>query len=132
MDKIEERFIRAARKIREDYLNLSNGKNTPDMIGQKLYKDLENTQEKFKDITKKIENKSLTNAENAQNQVVGLLNELNKKMDVIDSYVDSFNSKVEALRKKEEQLYHQIKLKYPNLSDAEIISQISESITDLI
>lgn len=127
---IDKKYIKSAVRIRKDYLNLMNGLNNYQSQAQTLASDLQNIVTQFTKIQEDIDNKKITKAEDAESKIMKVISELETKMGKITSKITSLDSDVEKLKKEELELYHQIKRKYPQLQDSEIVAEISTHLVE--
>lgn len=122
---IDKIYIDSAKRIRKDYLELMSPldfyleklKAMSDVFASAI-SDLE----KF---NKELHNKT---KEGAEQELYQRLNAVEEEQQKIFQVVGPINEKIEALRKEEDALWEQIKMRYPNVSEDELIKEIQGGI----
>jgi predicted nucleic acid-binding Zn-ribbon protein len=119
---IEENYVQAAIKIRREFLKLTNN--------MQLYKrKAKNILDNLEDIIGQIERISTESNENTDRKEIvekleGVLKEVEKEGKMVNELIDPLNNEIEKLALEEQELWRNIKNKYPNLGDDEIVEYI--------
>ncbi len=122
---IDSIYIERAISLRKEYLGLNgNLKNYENSI-IKLKSKIEDT---IGDLQSIIDNSKEISIEEIQKKSINHLISLEEETQKIQKLVDPINQKMETLQKEEQELYNQIKLKYPDLDNKEILSNIQSEL----
>ena len=121
---IDESFIKAAIKIRREYLKLTNNLNFYKRKAEDVIENLEDIVTKIENIQQETENQSITNNDAVVFQLTKLLTEIESEGRAVESLIDPLNKEIEKLGLEEQELWRNIKNKYPNLSDEEIVEYV--------
>ena len=124
--KIAEIYIESAKNIRNEFLRLSKKLDSYQKETAQLVIYLEN-------ISKELEQFSLTEVSQIRDKsdVSTVGDHLMKKINEIEAeeqkllrLITPINNKIDKLRNEETFLFKQIREKYPNMSDQEIINEV--------
>lgn len=123
---IDKQLIESAKFIRKDYLNQATklGKYHEDVkqLSIFLLKKVDELK-KYNDVSvKKIKNND--DLSKATKHILKEIEEIEVEERKIREKVNKINLDLEKLRKDEENLYLEIKERYPNLTDEEIVKEI--------
>lgn len=121
---IDESFIKAAIKIRREYLKLTNNLSFYKRKAEDVIENLEDIVTKIENIQQETENQSITNNDAVVFQLTKLLTEIESEGRAVESLIDPLNKEIEKLGLEEQELWRNIKNKYPNLSDEEIVEYV--------
>jgi len=121
---IDESFIKAAIKIRREYLKLTNNLNFYKRKAEDVIENLEDIVTKIENIQQETENQSITNNDAVVFQLTKLLTDVESEGRAVESLIDPLNKEIEKLGLEEQELWRNIKNKYPNLSDEEIVEYV--------
>ena len=121
---IDESFIKAAIKIRREYLKLTNNLNFYKRKAEDVIENLEDIVTKIENIQQETENQSITNNDAVVFQLTKLLTDVESEVRAVESLIDPLNKEIEKLGLEEQELWRNIKNKYPNLSDEEIVEYV--------
>ena len=121
---IDESFIKAAIKIRREYLKLTNNLNFYKRKAEDVIENLEDIVTKIESIQQETENQSITNNDAVVFQLTKLLTDVESEGRAVESLIDPLNKEIEKLGLEEQELWRNIKNKYPNLSDEEIVEYV--------
>ena len=69
-------------------------------------------------------NPNETNVEGIKKEIEIKLSNLEKELNMITSKINPISNRISKMKKEEEQLFNQIKEKYPNILDEDIINEI--------
>ncbi len=124
---IDKFYIDSAKRIRKDYLDLMSPldfyleklKNMSDVF-TKAISDLE----KF---NSELQSKS---KESAEKELYERLNAVEEEQQKIYKVIDPINKKIEELRKEEEALWSQIKMRYPSIIEDDLVKEIQNCLND--
>ena len=121
---IDESFIKAAIKIRREYLKLTNNLSFYKRKAEDVIENLEDIVTKIENIQQETENQSITNNDAVVFQLTKLLTDVESEGRAVESLIDPLNKEIEKLGLEEQELWRNIKNKYPNLSDEEIVEYV--------
>ena len=121
---IDESFIKAAIKIRREYLKLTNNLNFYKRKAEDVIENLEDIVTKIENIQQETENQNITNNDAVVFQLTKLLTDVESEGRAVESLIDPLNKEIEKLGLEEQELWRNIKNKYPNLSDEEIVEYV--------
>ena len=121
---IDESFIKAAIKIRREYLKLTNNLSFYKRKAEDVIENLEDIVTKIENIQQETENQSITNNDAVVFQLTKLLTDVESEGRAVESLIDPLNKEIERLGLEEQELWRNIKNKYPNLSDEEIVEYV--------
>jgi predicted nucleic acid-binding Zn-ribbon protein len=121
---IDESFIKAAIKIRREYLKLTNNLSFYKRKAEDVIENLEDIVTKIENIQQETENQKVTNNDAVVFQLTKLLTEIESEGRAVESLIDPLNKEIEKLGLEEQELWRNIKNKYPNLSDEEIVEYV--------
>ena len=121
---IYESFIKAAIKIRREYLKLTNNLSFYKRKAEDVIENLEDIVTKIENIQQETENQSITNNDAVVFQLTKLLTDVESEGRAVESLIDPLNKEIEKLGLEEQELWRNIKNKYPNLSDEEIVEYV--------
>jgi hypothetical protein len=125
---IDERFLLAAVNIRKTYINMLSDLN-------KYQEKAKETLQMLNDAYKKLDNleKDMKKEENKNNESYSSLNELLKIIDEIETegkklenFTNPINKEIEKLALEEQELYKQICLNHPDLTEEQIVECVKE------
>ena len=121
---IDESFIKAAIKIRREYLKLTNNLSFYKRKAEDVIENLEDIVTKIENIQQETENQSITNNDAVVFQLTKLLTDVESEGRAVESLIDPLNKEIEKLGLEEQELWRNIKNKYSNLSDEEIVEYV--------
>ena len=121
---IDESFIKAAIKIRREYLKLTNNLNFYKRKAEDVIENLEDIVTKIENIQQETENQKVTNNDAVVFQLTKLLTDVESEGRAVESLIDPLNKEIEKLGLEEQELWRNIKNKYSNLSDEEIVEYV--------
>jgi predicted nucleic acid-binding Zn-ribbon protein len=123
---IDENFIKAAIKIRREYLKLTNNLNFYKRKAEDVISNLEDIVNKIEKIQEENENQQVINNDAIVLQLTKLLTDIESEGRSVESLIDPLNKEIEKLGLEEQELWRNIKNKYPNLSDEEIVEYVRQ------
>jgi len=123
---IDESFIKAAIKIRREYLKLTNNLNFYKRKAEDVIENLEDIVNKIEKIQQETENQKVTNNDAIVVQLTKLLTDIESEGRAVESLIDPLNKEIEKLGLEEQELWRNIKNKYPNLSDEDIVEYVRQ------
>ena len=121
---IDESFIKAAIKIRREYLKLTNNLSFYKRKAEDVIENLEDIVTKIENIQQETENQKVTNNDAVVFQLTKLLTDVESEGRAVESLIDPLNKEIEKLGLEEQELWRNIKNKYSNLSDEEIVEYV--------
>jgi hypothetical protein len=127
---IDESFIKAAIKIRRQYLKLTNNLSFYKRKAEDVIANLEDIVNKIEKIQKESEVQVNTNNEAITVQLTKLLVDIESEGRAVESLIDPLNQEIEKLGLEEQELWRNIKNKYPNISDEEIVNHVRNRLID--
>jgi chromosome segregation ATPase len=129
---IDNQLIESAKFIRKDFLVLSrkldmyqDDVRNLGLFLQKKASELESYSEKN---IKKITSKS--NLDEVVRHILSEIESIEEEEAKLSKKVSSINDEMDKLRKDELALYENIKIRYPNLSDDEILKEIQSNLDE--
>lgn len=128
MSKIDNIYIDRAKRIRKDYLSLNDKLKKYDVYIKKLKDEIEDTIQYIQNI---IENGKTGSNETIKNELLIRINNLETQIEKIQKYINPVNEMIKKLQTEEQILYEQIKIKYPNMTDDEILNTIQKEIINI-
>jgi len=127
---IDESFIKAAIKIRRQYLKLTNNLSFYKRKAEDVIANLEDIVNKIEKIQKESEVQVTQNNEAITVQLTKLLVDIESEGRAVESLIDPLNQEIEKLGLEEQELWRNIKNKYPNISDEEIVNHVRNRLID--
>jgi hypothetical protein len=127
---IDESFIKAAIKIRRQYLKLTNNLSFYKRKAEDVIANLEDIVNKIEKIQKESEVQVAPNNEAITVQLTKLLVDIESEGRAVESLIDPLNQEIEKLGLEEQELWRNIKNKYPNISDEEIVNHVRNRLID--
>lgn len=127
---IDETFIKAAIKIRRQYLKLTNNLSFYKRKAEDVISNLEDIVKKIEDIQKETENQKNPNNDAITVQLTKLLTDIEAEGRAVESLIDPLNQEIEKLGQEEQELWRNIKNKYPNLSDEQIVEYVKNRLIE--
>ena len=124
---IDESFIKAAIKIRRQYLKLTNNLSFYKRKAEDVIANLEDIVNKIEKIQKESEVQVTPNNEAITVQLTKLLVDIESEGRAVESLIDPLNQEIEKLGLEEQELWRNIKNKYPNISDEEIVNHVRKT-----
>lgn len=121
---IDSQFINNAKIIRSEFLSLMKSLN-------KYEKEVEKLAEFYQNISRELEEyndtlRDVKNISEVQSYLIGKMNELEIESQKLTNKITPINERIEKLRNEEHILYGKIKEKYPNISDEDLVKEISQ------
>lgn len=126
---IDKIFIDRAVSIRKEYLDLSKNVKFYETQVTGLTNFLNEILVELKDLQKKVNVGNIKEAE-AQRILTDKINKTEIEYNKIKKIIDPINNKMEKLSQDEQELYKQIKVKYPGIDDNLIINEVNEAIKE--
>jgi chromosome segregation ATPase len=123
---IDKIYIESAKNIRREFLSLSQKLDNYQNDLTKYVSYLENASKDLENIkTNDIKNlREASDLQTISERITKKLNEIETEEQKIIHLIKPINNRIEKLREEENYLYNQIKEKYPNLTDEQIIKEI--------
>jgi chromosome segregation ATPase len=128
---INEIYIKRAISIRKSYLKIRKDIEKYEGMTKDIVEIVTNKIKDLESLSDKISKGRFNDAESAKNEMTSIVLGLESEINSIDKTIDSLNKMIEKLKKDEIDLYNEIKLKYPNMKDSEIQSEIQSAINKL-
>ena len=128
---IDESYLDAAVRIRRTFMKLNIELTEYENYAKSIEKIIERALADLEDINNSISNdKKLKNVsqEEMLRKVLDILARLEDDSKSLESKVNPINDSIEKLRKEEVQLYNNIKFKYPNIKDSELIEMVNKKL----
>ncbi len=128
---IDESYLDAAVRIRRTFMKLNVELTEYENYAKSIEKIIERALADLEDINNSISNdKKLKNVsqEEMLRKVLDILARLEDDSKSLESKVNPINDSIEKLRKEEVQLYNNIKFKYPNIKDSELIEMVNKKL----
>lgn len=127
---IDESFIKAAIKIRRQYLKLTNNLSFYKRKAEDVIGNLEEIVNKIEQIQKEAEFQTNPNNEAIIVQLTKILVDIESEGRAVESLVDPLNKEIEKLGIEEQELWRNIKSKNQNISDDEIVKHVRNRLID--
>ncbi len=122
---IDKVYIDSAKRIRKDYLELMS---PLDFYLEKLKAMSEVFTAAISDLEKFNKDLHSKTKESAEQELYQKLSAVEEEQQKIFKVVDPINKKIEELKREEDALWEQIKMRYPNASEDELVKEIQESL----
>jgi DNA repair ATPase RecN len=123
---INEQFLQSAVNIRRKYLKVINNMDLYQKRANEIVQILEKSISDLEKLQKDVSSNKSTSAEIAINKLLEVIKTVEDEGNRLEKLVEPINDEIEKLSKEENTLYLAIKDKYPQLSDDEIVKQVSE------
>jgi hypothetical protein len=123
---IDNSFIKAAIKIRREYLKLTNNLNFYKRKAEDVIENLEEIVKKIEKIQKDTEFQKTPNNEAIVVQLTKLLTEIEAEGRAVESLIDPLNKEIEKLGLEEQELWRNIKNKYTTQTDEQIVEYVRQ------
>jgi predicted nucleic acid-binding Zn-ribbon protein len=125
---IHEKFLVSAVNIRRTYLKVSDDLNVyhekaKDMLDilNKTVSDIDSLKET---VVKANSGKTKMTDQEALQKLLKIIQGVEDEGKSIENITDPLNKQIEKLAKEEQELYEQIKMAHPNLSDEQIVTSV--------
>jgi hypothetical protein len=128
---IDDLYIDAAVRIRRTYLNLTYKLEDYEKYLNSTVKLIDSTLLEVDKLSKEIEgykNTKNVSQEEPLMKLLDIINRLESDSKKLEEYINPLNQSIERLRSEEIELYKNIKLRYPNISDSYIIVMVNEKL----
>lgn len=128
---IDDLYIDAAVRIRRTYLNLTDKLEDYEKYLNSTVKLIDSTLREVDKLSKEIEgykNTKNVSQEEPLMKLLNIINRLESDSKKLEEYINPLNQSIERLRSEEIELYKNIKLRYPNISDSYIIAMVNEKL----
>ena len=128
---IDDLYIDAAVRIRRTYLNLTDKLEDYEKYLNSTVKLIDSTLLEVDKLSKEIEgykNTKNVSQEEPLMKLLDIINRLESDSKKLEEYINPLNQSKERLRSEEIELYKNIKLRYPNISDNYIITMVNEKL----
>jgi predicted nucleic acid-binding Zn-ribbon protein len=128
---IDDLYIDAAVRIRRTYLNLTDKLEDYEKYLNSTVKLIDSTLREVDKLSKEIEgykNTKNVSQEEPLMKLLDIINRLESDSKKLEEYINPLNQSIERLRSEEIELYKNIKLRYPNISDSYIIAMVNEKL----
>jgi predicted nucleic acid-binding Zn-ribbon protein len=128
---IDDLYIDAAVRIRRTYLNLTDKLEDYEKYLNSTVKLIDSTLLEVDKLSKEIEgykNTKNVSQEEPLMKLLDIINRLESDSKKLEEYINPLNQSIERLRSEEIELYKNIKLRYPNISDSYIIVMVNEKL----
>jgi hypothetical protein len=128
---IDDLYIDAAVRIRRTYLNLTDKLEDYEKYLNSTVKLIDSTLLEVDKLSKEIEgykNTKNVSQEEPLMKLLDIINRLESDSKKLEEYINPLNQSIERLRSEEIELYKNIKLRYPNISDSYIIAMVNEKL----
>lgn len=128
---IDDLYIDAAVRIRRTYLNLTDKLEDYEKYLNSTVKLIDSTLLEVDKLSKEIEgykNTKNVSQEEPLMKLLDIINRLESDSKKLEEYINPLNQSIERLRSEEIELYKNIKLRYPNISDNYIITMVNEKL----
>jgi Ran GTPase-activating protein (RanGAP) involved in mRNA processing and transport len=123
---ISQIYIDKAKKIREDFLRISSTLTVEQTKLNSIYSNFMTYKTDLESIKNNITKES--NPEKIQRDIFEKLTKLEIEGNNLSKIISPLNDQIEKLREQEEAVYQAIKSQYPELTDNDIIKELSEHI----
>jgi hypothetical protein len=125
---IHERFLQSAVNIRRTYLKVSNNLDNYHEKAKEMLDVLNTTVDKItglkENVVKANSGKSKMTDQEALSQLLKILQDVEDEGKTMEKMTDPLNKEIEKLAKEEQELYEQIKLAHPLLTDEQIVESV--------
>ena len=121
---IDDNFIQAAIKIRRKYLKLSNNMEFYKRKAQDVINNLEEVINKIEKIQDEAEKTKSTTNESVVLKLTKILKEVEEEGRAVEMLIDPLNEEIEKLAIEEQELWRNIKNKYPNEEEDQIVEYV--------
>lgn len=125
---IDQRLVKRAVDIRRTYLKITRDISVYEERAKKVLSTLESTLTKLTELQKNIENKVVTNIDDANKKTMAIIAEVEKEGERLEKIIDPLNEQIEKLRSEENELYRLIKEKHPKITDKQIVEEIHKEL----
>lgn len=121
---IDESYIQAAIKIRRQFLKLSNNMEFYKKKAQSVIENLEEIISKIEKIKNESEESKTTTNESVVLKLTKVLKDIEQEGRAVEDLIDPLNVEIEKLALEEQELWRNIKNKYPSTEDDKIIEYV--------
>ena len=123
---IDEIFVESAIRIKKEYYSLHQNMSSYKKKAADVVKNLNYLIKEIEAIQEKAEKKEISSAEEALNQLLKVLNEVESEGKRLEVVMKPINERLEKLSVEEQELWRNIKLKHDNLPDDDIVNYVKE------
>lgn len=125
---IEEKFLVAAVNIRRTYLNLMNSMDKYKLKAENCLKKLESTYNDLEKIQKNLDDPKYRNLDpdgsNSVSKILEIIQSIEDEGKSLEKMTEPLNKNIEKLALEEQELYRQICLYHPDLSEDDIVISV--------
>jgi len=126
---IQEIYLKRALNIRKEYLSIKSNMDEYDKFAKNLLISIDDRTKELHELQKKIEEKKITDIETAKDKLMEILINLETEANGIEDIINNMNLKIDNLKVNEQDLYKELKYKYPELKDNDLKREIYDYIT---
>jgi hypothetical protein len=125
---IHEKFLQSAVNIRRTYLKVSNNLDNYHEKAKEMLDVLNSTVDRITDLKENVvkanSGKSKMTDQDALSQLLKILQDVEDEGKTMEKMTDPLNKEIEKLAREEQELYEQIKLAHPTLTDEQIVESV--------
>lgn len=123
---IDEIFVESAIRIKKEYYSLHSNMDSYKKKAADVVKNLNYLIKEIEAIQEKAERKEINSAEEALNQLLKVLNEVESEGKRLEVAMKPINERLEKLAIEEQELWRNIKLKHYDVQDDDIVNYVKE------
>jgi hypothetical protein len=126
---IDEKYLESAVRIRKNYLKISNNLEFYHRKTKEIISNLESILGKVETLSKELEDGNIQGddkitREQSVDRLLKILQSLDQQSKDVEELASPLNKEIEKLAVEEQELYRQIKEKYSNITDDNLLSVI--------
>ena len=125
---IEEKFLVSAVNIRRTYLNLMKNMDNYKLKAENCLKKLEDTYSELEKIQKNLDDSKYRNTDpdgsNSVSKILEIIQSIEDEGKSLEKMTEPLNKNIEKLAIEEQELYRQICLSHPDLTEDDIVNSV--------
>ena len=125
---IDEKFLLAAVNIRRTYINMLSDLDKYQNKAKEALEMLNNAYNKLDNLEKEMNKKENKNDDNysSVNELLKIINDIESEGKKLENFTNPINKEIEKLALEEQELYKQICLNHPDLTEDQIVECVKE------
>lgn len=124
---IDDNFLKAAIRIRREYLKITNSLDIYKQRAGQVVKNLDDIIKKLEDIQEKAHNKN-AQSEPLLNEIQKVLTGVEDEGKRLESIIEPLNKELEKLGLQEQELWRNIKQKHSDIPDEKIVEFVTNKL----
>jgi len=128
---IQEIFLKRALNIRKEYISIKYNISLYEKNIRDILTILEEKAVDLNDLKINLDQNKINDPEMAKSKLLKIIMELESEINNSETFVNNLNKNIDKLKEDENQLFRDIKQRYPEMIDSEIKNEVQEYIQKL-